>query len=411
MTDHEGQTEETEDIEEKALEEKAPQHSTSQSITGVGTSLLRSLLVPALALLTALVIGAIIIALSDVQALPLLFSEPGQALSSMGHEISIAYQALFRGSVGSVYAISETLFATTPLALAGLGIALGFRAGLFNIGAQGQMLIGGMAALWVGLYVSAPAFIHIPLALLAGLLGGMVWGGIAGLLKARTGAHEVITTIMFNFIASFLVQWLLTVPLFQEPGRNNPQSAAIADSATLPHLFGSGYRVTIGILIAVAAAFFLYWLLERSSVGFELRAVGATQEAGRYAGMSVPLLITLAMALAGGFAGMAGANQLMGLAPHKVTPALAGSIGFDAITVALLGRSHPIGVMWAALLFGALAAGGREMQGAAQIPLDLVVVLQALIVVLVAAPALVRAIFRIKAGPERTTEVTSGWGS
>lgn len=381
-------------------------------VTGVGASVGRALLLPTLAFITALVIGAFIIAFSDVENLPLLFSEPATALGNMVSEVASAYSALFSGAVGDVNAISETLFATTPLLLAGLGIALGFRAGLFNIGAQGQMFIGGICATYVGIYFQAPAIIHLPVTILAGLAGGMLWGGIAGFLKARTGAHEVITTIMGNFIALFLVQWLLTTSVLQEPGRNNPQSAALAESAQLPRLFGSEYRVTIGILIAVAAVFFLQWLLYRSSVGFEFRAVGSNQDAGSYAGMNVAILITLAMALAGGFAGVAGANQVMGLEPYKATPALPGSVGFDAITVALLGRSNPIGVMWAALLFGALTAGGREMQGAAQIPLDLVVVLQALIVILVAAPALIRTIFRIKAeAAEEPTQLTTGWGS
>ena len=381
------------------------------AITGVGASALRSLVLPALAFVTALFVGALIIALSDVEALPILFSDPGAALSAMGREIWAAYRALFRGAVGSVYAISETLFAATPLILASLGVALGFRAGLFNIGAQGQMMIGGMTALWVGLYVDLPAWLHIPAAVVAGLVGGAIWGGLAGLLKARTGAHEVITTIMFNFIAIFLAQWLLTIPLFQEEGRNNPVSEALAPTARLPQLFGSQYRVTIGFLIAVGVVFALHWLLFRSSVGYEFRVMGLNPEAGRYAGMSVGFLVTLAMALAGGLAGIAGANQVMGLNPWKATTALPGSIGFDAITVALLGRSHPIGVLWASLLFGALKAGGREMQGAAQIPLDLVVVLQALIVILVAAPEVVKTIFRMKGEVEGVTQPTGGWGA
>ena len=373
--------------------------------------MLRSLVMPALAFATALVIGAFIIAFSDVDSLPLLLSEPGAALSSMWREVLLSYRALFRGAVGSVNAISETLFSATPLIFASLGVALGFRAGLFNIGGLGQMLIGGMSAVLVGVYVDLPAPIHITLTLLAGLVGGMLWGGIPGLLKARTGAHEVITTIMFNFIAIYLVQWLLNIPLFQEAGRNNPVSTPILPSARLTPLFGSNYRVTIGFVIAVGAVFLVRWLLFKSSLGFEFRVLGLNQQAGRYAGMSVPVLITLAMALAGGLAGMAGANQVMGLAPFKAAPSLAGSVGFDAITVALLGRSHPMGVLWSALLFGALKAGGREMQGAAQVPLDLVVVLQALIVIFVAAPALVRAIYRMKGESERPTQLTKGWGS
>lgn len=398
--------------------QKEPQHPVRSDrpewmdrATGVGTSAGQSLLLPTLAVVTALIIGAIIIALSDIDSLKLLFTEPLTALSQMVSEVGAAYKALFEGSFGSVNAISETLFAATPLLLAGLGIALGFRAGLFNIGAQGQMIIGGLTATWVGLYVSLPAIIHIPLTIVAGFAGGMIWGGLAGLLKARTGAHEVITTIMLNFIALFFMQWVLTTSTFQDPGRNNPVSAALAETARLPRLFGSNYRVTIGLLIAVGAVFAVQWLLHKSSIGFEFRAVGSNPRAGRYSGMNVGFVVTLAMAIAGGLAGIAGANQVMGLEPFKASPALAGSVGFDAITVALLGRSNPIGVMWAALLFGALSAGGREMQGAAQVPIDLVVVLQALIVIFVAAPGMIRAIWRLKGEDEGPTQVSTGWGS
>jgi len=389
-----------------------PQRSSLMDrATGVGTSVARSLILPTLAMVTALIIGAIIIALSDIEILSLLFDDPGAAIGQMVNEVSVAYRALFRGSVGSVYALSESLFAATPLLLAGLSVALGFRAGLFNIGAQGQMLMGGLAATYVGLFVSLPAIIHIPLTLLAGFAGGMIWGGLAGLLKARTGAHEVITTIMGNFIAVFFMQWILTTSGIQDPGRNNPVSAELDATARLPRLFGADYRVTIGLLLAIAFVFAVHWLLYRSSIGFEFRAVGSNPKAGSYAGMNVALVVTLAMALAGGLAGMAGANQVMGLEPYKATPALAGAVGFDAITVALLGRSNPVGVLWAALLFGALAAGGREMQGAAQVPIDLVVVLQALIVIFVAAPGMIRAIYRVKGADEKPTQLTTGWGS
>lgn len=380
-------------------------------VTGVGTSVARSLVLPTLAMLTALIIGAIIIALSDIEILRLLFDDPGAALGQMVSEVSRAYRALFRGSLGSVNSLSESLFASTPLLLAGLSVALGFRAGLFNIGAQGQMLMGGLAATYVGIYVSLPGILHIPLTLLAGFAGGMIWGGLAGLLKARTGAHEVITTIMGNFIAVFFMQWVLTTPGLQDPGRNNPVSAELVTSARLPRLFGVDYRVTIGLLLAIAFVFAVHWLLYQSSIGFEFRAVGSNPKAGSYAGMNVALVVTLAMALAGGLAGMAGANQVMGLEPYKATPALAGAVGFDAITVALLGRSNPVGVLWAALLFGALAAGGREMQGAAQVPIDLVVVLQALIVIFVAAPGMIRAIYRVKGREEKPSQMTTGWGS
>lgn len=378
--------------------------------TGVGSSIVQALLVPTLALLVALIIGAFIIVLTDIEALGMLREDTLGALGQMVEGVWVAYRSIFIGAFGSINALSETLFAATPLILAGLAVALGFKAGLFNIGANGQMTIGGIAAIWVGLHLQLPAILHIPLALLAAILAGAIWAGIAGLLKARMGAHEVITTIMLNWIALFLVEFLLKTPVFQEPGRNNPLSEMLPVSARFPKILGQDYRLTIGLLIALAAVYFVYWLLFRSSIGFELRAIGSNPTASRYAGMKVAWLYVLVMAISGGLAGIAGANQIMGLAPYQVTPVFAGTIGFDALTLALLGRSHPVGVLWAGLLFGALKAGGRQMQAAAQIPLDLVVVVQALIIVFIAAPELVRAIFRVRPSEKETTQLTRGWG-
>jgi len=395
------------------LDEISPQEQPSNFLaraTGVGSGVVQALLVPTLALLVALIFGAFIIALTDIDALVLLREDTLGALGQMAEGVWVAYRSLFLGAFGSIYALSETLFAATPLILAGLALALGFRAGLFNIGVNGQMIIGGMAAIWVGLHVQLPAILHIPLALVAAILAGAVWAGIAGLLKARTGAHEVITTIMLNFIALFFVEFLLKTPVFQEPGRNNPLSEMLPVSARFPKIFGGDYRVTIGLLIALAVVYFVGWLLFRSTIGFEFRAVGYNPTAGRYAGMKVAWLYILVMGVSGGLAGIAGANQVMGLPPYQVTQGFAGSIGFDAIALALLGRSHPLGVLWAGLLFGALKAGGRLMQAAAQIPLELVVVVQALIIVLIAAPELVRAIFRVPPPEKEPTQLTRGWG-
>jgi ABC-type uncharacterized transport system permease subunit len=379
-------------------------------ITGSGSGTLNAILVPTLALVAALIVGAIIIALTDIEAYALLAQDPLSGLKEMADGVWLAYSSLFKGAFGSVYALSETLFAATPLILAGLSVALGFKAGLFNIGVNGQMIIGGMAAIWVGLHLDLPAILHIPLAVVAAILGGAVWSGISGLLKARTGAHEVITTIMLNFIALFLVEFLLKTPAFQEPGRNNPLSEQLPISARFPQIFGADFRVSIGLLIAVAAVFFVFWLLYKSTWGFEFRAVGFNPTAGQYAGMKVAGLYILVMAVSGGLAGIAGANQVMGLAPYQVTQSFAGTVGFDAIALALLGRSHPFGVLWASLLFGALKAGGRAMQAAAQIPLELVVVVQALIIVFIAAPELVRAIFRVRPPEKEPTQLTKGWG-
>ncbi len=393
--------------EEAAPEDRRP--DVLARATGVGAGLGQALLMPALALLVALVVGAFVIALTDLDAWAVMNTDPAGALGQMLEGVWVAYRALLLGAFGSIYALSETLFAATPLMLAGLAVALGFRAGLFNIGANGQMLIGGMAGMWVGLHISLPTGPHILLALVAAVLGGAMWAAIAGFLKARTGAHEVITTIMLNFVALRLVEFLLKTPVFQEVGRASPLSEKLPPSAQFPAIFGSDYRVTIGLFIAFAAVIFVNWLLFRSSLGFEFRAVGLNPSASRYAGMNVAWLYVGVMAISGGLAGIAGANQVMGLPPYQVTPGFSGTIGFDAIALALLGRSHPVGVLWAALLFGALKAGGRNMQAAAQIPIELVVVIQALIIVFIAAPELVRAIFRVRRAEKEPAQVSRGW--
>ena len=380
-------------------------------ITGVGSSLGQALVVPALALLSALIIGAIIIAVTDVDNLKIWDDDPAEAFRSTMSGIGDAYRALFEGSVGSRTALTETLFAATPLILAGLAVATGFQAGLFNIGANGQMHIGGIVGLWVGFTISPPGIIHIPLAILGAILGGAVWGGLSGLLKARTGAHEVITTIMLNFIALFLVDYLLKTDLFQAAGRNDPISKQAEGSAQFPTLF-DGHRVHLGFLVALLAVWFVWWLMYRSTIGYEFRAVGANPDGGRYAGMNVAWLYVAVMAVSGGLAGIAGSNQVLGLEPYRAFSNFAGATGFDAIALALLGRSHPVGVLFAGLLFGALRAGGISMQGAAGIPIDLVLVLQALIIVFIAAPELVKAVYRIRTVDEGTSAtVSTGWGS
>ncbi|MBZ0161353.1 MAG: ABC transporter permease [Notoacmeibacter sp.] len=337
-------------------------------------------IVPVLAVITAIVLGGLVMLATGV---------------SVG-AIGTAFVALFTGSVGSISAISETLTAAAPLTLAGLGIALGFRAGLFNIGAEGQVLIGGMAAVIVGFsFESLPIYIHLPMALLAGAAAGAFWASIAGWLRAATGAHEVITTIMLNLISFRLVDYLLRSPFVQKPGRADPISKNVTESAQLPQLLSwldPNMRVHAGIVIVVLAVILVYWLLFRTTIGFEFRASGLNPDAARFAGMKSGVIIVVVMGVAGALAGLAGANQVLGVL-GRASPGFSGGLGFDAIAVALLGRSHPFGVLLAGLLFGALQAGGRQMQVSAGVSLDLIAIIQALIIIFIAAPILMRAVF------------------
>jgi simple sugar transport system permease protein len=396
-------------------EPEAPDEGSSfaADVTGVGRMDWRSnILIPALAIFSALVVGAFIIALGDLDTLRLWGSDPGRALSETFGTVADAYGALFRGSLGGINPISETLTRAAPLILAGLAVAVGFQAGLFNIGANGQMLIGGMFALVVGFQFDLPLLIHIPLVIIAAFIGGALWGAIPGYLRAKTGAHEVITTIMLNFIALRLVDYLLTVQFFQLEGRNDPVSKSVLDSARYPKLIdfiSPRYRVHFGIIIAILVAVGVWWLLYRSTIGFEFRAVGANPHGARYAGMNVVFLYVAVMAVAGGLAGLAGGDQVVGTL-GRATSGFSGVIGFDAIALALLGRSHPFGVVAAGLLFGGLAAGGQAMQATTNVGIDIVQVIQALIIVFIAAPALIKAIFRVRAEAE-SAQVSQGWAT
>lgn len=337
-------------------------------------------IVPIFAVLVALILGALVMLATDVD------------LPTIGR----SYIALLTGSVGSLNALSETLTAAAPLILAALGLGLGFRAGLFNIGAEGQLLMGGLAAVLVGfLGAGLPFFIHLPLALLAGALAGGLYASIAGWLRVATGAHEVISTIMLNLISYRLLDYVLRLDWVQRAGRADPISQSVAASAELPQLLAwidPNLRVHAGIILVLGAVWFVHWLMFRTTFGFEFRASGENPDAARFAGMKSGLIIVLAMALAGALAGLAGANQVLGVL-GRATPGFSAGIGFTAIAVALLGRSHPVGILAAGLLFGALEAGGRQMQVDAGVSIDLIGIIQALIIVFIAAPLLVRAIF------------------
>lgn len=337
-------------------------------------------IVPLFAVVAALVIGALVMLATGVD------------LATIGR----SYVALLVGSVGSIAAISETLVAAVPLVLAALGLAVGFRTGLFNIGAEGQILMGGLAAVIFGFtFASLPFVLLLPLSLLAGALTGAFYAGIAGWLRAATGAHEVISTIMLNLISYRLLDYMLSLDWVQREGRSDPVSRSVPDAAELPRLLewlDPNLRVHAGVFVMLLAVALVYWLMFRTKLGFEFRASGASPDAARYAGIRASLIIVLAMATAGALAGLAGANQVLGVL-GRASPGFSAGIGFDAIAVALMGRSHPVGVLMAGLLFGGLEAGGRQMQVDAGVSIDLIGIIQALIIVFIAAPLLVRAIF------------------
>lgn len=352
--------------------------------------LLIEMLVPVLAIFTALLIGAIIIMLT-------------------GASVTAAYSGLFRGALGDPKAIANTLVESTPYIFAGLAVALGFKCGLFNIGAEGQLAMGSLFAAWAGVaFAGLPMLIHLPLALLLGWLGGAFWGGIAGFLRARTGAHEVITTIMLNYIAIRLTDYIIKGPM-KDPAASAPRTAFIAPSAELPFLFGADYRLHAGFLLALLAAVVVWWLLNKSTIGFEIRTVGANPSAAQYAGMSITKNFLLAMALSGGLAGLAGASTVLGL-EHNLKAAFTAGYGFDSIAVALLARSNPLSIIPAAIFWGALRNGAGLMQLESGISINLINIVQALVIVFVAADQIVRWIYRIKRKSTGQAVFTRGWG-
>ncbi len=372
----------------------------------------------ALSILTALIVGAIFIVATDpvvLRAWDSVGYAPGAALSATWSSVAAAYSALFEGSIfdpatvaaafhgGSIAAIffplSVTIYWATPLILTGLAVAVAFRAGLFNIGAASQFIAGAIVAAWIGADISLPPGIHIIACVVGAMAGGAVMGWIVGELKARTGAHEVIVTIMLNNIMASLLLYLLSSHnLLQAPGSPNQIASAIANDAALPHVGGPPPQAHLGFLFALGAAAVIAWLLSRSTLGFEFRTVGANPSAARSAGMSVESTWVRVMLIAGSLAGLAAATVLLsgGSPPPQLVPSTPGSYGFDGITVALLGRAKPGGVVLAGLLFGALHAGGTNVAGLTTVPQDIVGVLEGLIVLFVAAPALIRAIYRLR---------------
>ncbi len=355
---------------------------------------------PLISILLALVVGAVIIEASELVI-------PGRTVDPLLW--LTAYTALFQGAFGSLDAIVDTLVSTTPLVLGGLAVGLGFKAGLFNIGAQGQFLLGALGAVAVGVAVSsAPPLIAIPLALGAAMLAGAAWGFIPGALKALSGAHEVVTTIMLNYIAVAVVAWFVSGPLDLKTSPS-PITGAVGN-AGLPILIGRNGHA--GILVAALAVVLVAYLLYRTTRGFEIRTVGANPDAARYAGMRPRFLIVLTMSLAGLLAGTAGAVVVLGVT-RQMTASFGTTVGFDSIAVALLGRSNPFGIVLAALLFGSMRAGAALMQIEAGIPAELVDVLEATILLFLVASPYLRRVFRlggVRTGLGTTETITRTYG-
>jgi general nucleoside transport system permease protein len=366
---------------------------------GIVARLVRLSIIPFVAVLGGLVMGAFIIILSSA-----LTGEVDLLLPF------VTYANMIEGAFGSVRGISFTILAAAPLILGGMAVGLGFKAGLFNIGAQGQFLMGALGAAAVGAWVAgAPPIVAIPVAILAAALAGAAWGFVPGALKAWTGAHEVVTTIMLNFIAAIFIGYLITGPL-EAPGFSFSRTGPVGNAA-YPTFFDTG--IHLGVFIAFALVPVVWWLLWRSTLGFEIRTVGANPDAARYAGMHPAFLTILTMSLCGLLAGLAGGGQILGVSLF-MTASYGTSIGFDSISVALLGRAHPVGIMLAALLFGAMRAGSGLMQIEADIPVEIIDVIQATILLFLAADVLIRRVLHVRAPgaePSELQTVTKSYGS
>ena len=380
--------------------------ATPRAKPSLARVIFRPMLTPFLAIITALLIGALVMLLS-------------------GDNPLFAYFGLFRGAFGSAQGLAKTIRKVTPFIFTGLSVAFAFKAGLFNIGASGQFLIGTVCSVAVGVHFEGlPFLIHMPLALLAGMLGGAVWGAIPGLLKVWRGTHEVISTIMLNYVASLLSGWMVYAggTQGQNPGPlSDPEAAARAISETkdvlvnarIPWMFGLGppYRIHWGIVIALITALVIWWLLWKTTIGFEIRTVGLAPRAAKYAGMKAGKTVVMTMAIAGLLAGMAGAVDTLGL-NHKFAPEFTGSAGFEGITIALLGKTHPLGIVLSAFLIGGMNAGAAKMQFDSGVAAEIIQVVQALVLAFVAAPEIIRLIYRYRARAEveEMAQLSTGWG-
>ena len=396
---------------------------------------LRGMIVPFLAVVTALIIGAVVIMVTD-QAVYQALREGGivEALKVAVANVTQAYGALYVGALGDPLKIlngigawlsgegtkalvtslrgpSDSLVQSVPYIFAGLAVALGFRAGLFNIGVEGQIGIGWMAAVVVGFSVPGlPAIILLPLAMVTGAVAAGLWASIAGFLKARTGAHEVITTIMLNYISYRLMAWLLCGPLEFTQGTCRTQD--VVPAAYLPRFLNHPVTLHWGFFLALLAALVVGWYLFRTTWGFELRAVGANPNAARYGGMKVGRTFVVTMFLSGCLAGLSGVSQGLGIT-HNIALGFQSGYGFDSIALALLGKSHPAGVVAASILFGVLRAGASRMQSIAGVPTEIVQIIQAMVIIFIAAPAIIQTIYRLRQVKREEAQVvfSRGWGA
>lgn len=330
-----------------------------------------AILIPIISVLLGIIAGAIIMLVS-------------------GYNPITGYSALFRGAFGDAYAIGETIRRTTPYILSGLAVAFAFRASLFNIGAEGQVIVGWLTAVWIGISVDAPMIIHLPLAILGAAIAGAIWGFIPGLLKAKLGVHEVIVTIMMNYIALFSTNEIIRNVLTD----HKTTTESIKDSASMSSEWLSSMtyysRLHYGILLALFVAVIIWFIIERTTLGFEIKAVGFNPHASRYAGMNVSKNIILAMVISGALGGLAGAMEGLGTYGNISVMSGFSNIGFDGIAVALLGANTPLGVILAALLFGSLKEGANEMPTGAGVPTELVDIIIALIIFFVASSYIIR---------------------
>jgi simple sugar transport system permease protein len=370
----------------------------------------------ALSVLLGFIIGAVFMVVFDknvIKAFEEFGVDPNYALSTVWWTVQDGYGALFSGSIinfgadnftSAIRPFTETLRFAAPLIMAGLGVALTFRVGLFNIGATGQMLVGLAGATFVSTRLQMPIIIHMLAAVAAAVVCAMIWGMIVGVLKARTGAHEVIVTIMLNYVALSLFTYLLRQPnlLLEENGGGTPKSDNPDGTARLGLLFGPDFQVHFGLIFAVLSVVLYWWLMEKSTFGFRFRMVGHNASAARAAGIKVENTFIWALAISAGFSGLAAANQGLSV-DGGLTTSIEAGIGFDAITVALLGGSRAGGVVMAGLLFGAFKAGSATMQVAGVSP-EVLGVVKALIVLFIAAPPIIRALYRLPAPSPKVFE-------